>query len=473
MSKLVIFILFLLNVAFAKDTSVKGEGNFWAESGDSLSFIKQQLQHQGFKDVISKELTNMGFNSDEFWEKYEEKFKEDKLTAIKEALDKKFGIWMDPEAENAQELEPKKLNKDQQKDYDSKLRLQTLLAKRNFGNINRVIRSFSVKKISRSPQNPESRYISLEAKVDRVYLSKIYYEFMREQKTAMVSKLYLYTDFNLENTSWFDLGVKVKSDFSTAVDDSWKKWLEDNKIEGIQTIQILDSSDKKDMAKHFNMPYEKLTQEVQDKFKDALVLRVNLNIEKTAHQELFKEYAFDFKGDLVLLDLSTNKVLYKDSLEKQNKVYRDIPYEDLRNAVANFVYRIPLGKFTNMKKYVAKVSKVDSVQTVKIENFQNIDEVFSFIDLLKNKGIKLRIIPVLRAFSSNSAEVVVFYQGGNTTLEKFITGLKNFTGSQEFDFEFFPEQNYRVKLLRKKIKRAKANEEVTLRRRFMNEQMKR
>jgi hypothetical protein len=472
MFKILLLCLFSLSV-FAKNNYVKGEGHFYAERGDSLAFIKKQLMTQGFKSVITKELESMGFSANEFWEKYEQKFKEEKMTEIKEKLDKRFGIWVDLEAEKntdaSEPVEVKTLTKQQQQDYDKKLRYKLLISKRNYGNIERVIRSFSVKKISRSPQNPQSRYISLEAKVDRVYLSKIYYEFMREQKPKEVAKLFLFPEYHLKNTRWSDLGVKIKSDFTSAVNSSWKKWLEDNKVENIEDVEIVELDDAKAIFAHFNLPEEQLTTQANSKFKDSLVLKVDLWIEKISHHEIFREYEFKFKSEIVLIDLMTNKVLFKSDIPKDEKVYRDINYDNLKNAVANYVYRIPLGKFTSMKKAVSKASKVDSVQRVTIENFKNIDEVFSFIELLKNKGIKLRINPVLKSFDDSKADIIVFYQGGGSTLEKFILGLKNFTGSQSYDFDFYPEQNYRVKLIRKKIRRSKASEEVRLQREFMQQ----
>ncbi|MBL7664961.1 MAG: hypothetical protein JNM93_07485 [Bacteriovoracaceae bacterium] len=457
---------------WGKAETVKGDGKFWAQDGDGLSFIKQQLLNEAFRDVISRELNNMSLNSEEFWTKFDQKFNEEVYFKIKENLDKKYGLASASDEDGDEIVERKKITAEQQKEYDKKLRSESLDEKRKFGGLARVIQSYSIKKITRSPQYPESRFITIEATVDRVTLNKIYYDFMREQLPKEINKLFLYTEYHLRNTSWADLGVEKETDFTSVLNDHWKKWFDENKAENMNDVELVGESLQKKVAAHFNIPIENLTKEILSEFKDSLLIKVNLFIEKLAHQELFREYEYSFEMDIVLMDLSTNTVLYKDTIEKQTKTYRDISYSDLKNVVANHVYRIPMAKFTDLKKTIGKASKVDSVDRLTVENFSNMEEVFQFMELLKNKGIKIKMNPVLKSFNSDKADVVVFYQGGNTVLNTFITSLKNFSGSNQFDFEFFPEQNNRVKLLQRKAKREKASDEVTMRRRFMLEKEK-
>ncbi len=454
MFKLLFIVILLTPFAFTKDDLVKGEGHFWAEEGDSINFVKKQLLYQSYKNIISKELKAMGLDQKAFWDKYEERFKEEKLELIKTSLDKKFGLYIEPNAKKT-ELEQKQLSKKERKKYDEQLREKTLVAQRQFGDLDRVIRSFSINKLSRSPQNPKSRFISISAKVDRVYLSKVYYNFMSEQKPKEVSRLYIYTDFELINTSWADLGVSIKSDFTGALDESWQKWFINNKVSHLNEVEILGTDGKKEFALHFNSPYEETIKNLSGIFKDSLVLRLNLKIEKVAHHDIFREYEFVFSGDIVLFDLLMNQAIYKEQLEKQSKTYRNINYDQLKNALANYVYRIPLGKFTEMKSSFSEASKVDSAKIVTVESFKNIDEIFDFISLLKNKGIRIKVNPVLHSFNSSKAEILLFYQGGAETLESFINSLEGYSKRQKFGFEFYPEQNYRIKLIHSAQERKK------------------
>ena len=87
---LVVFCL-LLSLNIQAEEYVLGEGRFNATDDDSLGFVKKQVIHQGFLDVISKELETMGLNKDLFWQKYDEKSK-NSFASVELSLKEKYKI---------------------------------------------------------------------------------------------------------------------------------------------------------------------------------------------------------------------------------------------------------------------------------------------------------------------------------------------------------------------------------------------
>jgi hypothetical protein len=203
MIKYITRILLLLVIAvnsIASDT-VQGEGRFNALPDDSLTFIKSQVIHQAFLDVLTKEITSMGLNSQLFWQKYDKQFQESFDPTI-EVLKTKFKIGTD------------EVTKQDKEKFEKNLRLQKLKSKKKYGTLSRVIQSYGIKRYTRSQQNPNARYVKLDARVNRVLLSKIYYNYVRGKQTSDYGSLFLNIKYNLKNCNYSDLGVEKEKDFT-------------------------------------------------------------------------------------------------------------------------------------------------------------------------------------------------------------------------------------------------------------------
>ena len=148
---LLMFSLLTTGLFAASNSSIDGEGRFYAKDDDSLSFIKSQLLHSAFSDVISKELKFLGLDSAQFWKSYDEKF-ESYFTPIKEQMQKKYGINDKPTL-------------DAKKKFNQRHRLKRLGLKSKYGRLDRAVTSYSIKKMTRSPQIPNSRYINVVLKL--------------------------------------------------------------------------------------------------------------------------------------------------------------------------------------------------------------------------------------------------------------------------------------------------------------------
>ena len=167
---LVFFILFATCLYGQSNRSqyINGEGHFTSEEGDSLNFIRNQLLSSAFKDILSKELKNLGLDADLFWLRYDQKFNQS-FEPTKEKLEKQYGAQ-------------------KRKEFKKALRIKRRVAQRNYANIHRAIGQYSVKKTSRSPRFPKSHTISVQAKVNRSVLHRIYLNFTTEAKRNQFSR---------------------------------------------------------------------------------------------------------------------------------------------------------------------------------------------------------------------------------------------------------------------------------------------
>ena len=64
--KWILPLLLMMSFANAADF-IRGEGRFVSEPSDGHEFVKSQLLYEGFSDILSKEMRNLGLNKDLFW----------------------------------------------------------------------------------------------------------------------------------------------------------------------------------------------------------------------------------------------------------------------------------------------------------------------------------------------------------------------------------------------------------------------
>lgn len=415
-----LIMLNLLSFSALAQEYVQGEGRFYAAEDDSLTFVKKQVIHQGFLDVISKELESMGLNKDLFWQKYEEKFTA-RFSPVESSLREKYKI------------DSAEVTKKQKEDFAKKLRFKKLRMKIKQGNLGRIIQSYSIIRYTRSQQDPRSRYVRLEAKVNRNLLSKIYYNYVRGKKSSDYGSLFLNIKYNLPGTSFTDLGVEKSKDFTDEVNNHWLKWFSENKPGNIANVEFLNEDKLKRIQQYFKLPYERMLSEIPEVFVNSLYLEIVINIEKVGESQKFKEYEFKFSGGGYLLDLQSNKILSTLSLSTESKKYRHLEFNKLSSVIANHVYRMPLSQLTSLKSKIKDIPPLNSIHRVSLYDFHNMGEVDILIDLLKSKGIKYSVDAKLESMGTNRAELVVFMDGELTDLKSLLSGLKAAKKGLTFD----------------------------------------
>ena len=306
-----LLILLFTHLSIAQSQAVLGEGSFLAKNSDGLQFIKEQLIYEAMKDIITKELKTLNLNPELFWQKYNDSL-DYSLKPVDESLKRRFGVGTSKE--NSKDLEK----------YTDAMRLKRLKARLKYSGLNGVMTSYSIKRMSRSAQNSNSRFIRLEAKINRSYLSKIYFRFVQGKKSSEYGGLYIQTQYELRNFSYTDLGVENEKDFTSVINEHWISWFSKNKPTNIANIEILNE-DKEAKLKDFqSLPVEKQFESVPEVFENSLLLHVKLILDLKNYSTALKEHEFSFKGYIYLQDLQTGKVLMQGSIPTDLQKYRNL-----------------------------------------------------------------------------------------------------------------------------------------------------
>lgn len=403
---------------------VQGQGRFNSVSEDSLSFVRSQLLYRAFRDVLNKELQAMGLDAQEFWRKYETRFDKG-FESVENELRSQSGLDADGP-----------VSSDKLKDFKEKLRRKKLSSLAAYGNLTRAIESYSIKNMSRSAQAAQSRYLSLEAKVDRRMLNSIYSEFMQEGRPRLFSQLYFTPEFRLREGSWSDLGVESKIDFTEVVEKHWKNWLMSKLNRSIQEVIVTDEDQLERIQDFLKIPVsnaetflgvktsseeqkglsfvqgeEVETQRLESSLSNSLWLEMTIDIVKSDEDLLHNQRTFSYSGKFLLMDLKTREVLLAYDIDGQEHTYQTHNPQELSSSIASFIYRMPMG---GLEKLPGRLSKVDSRSQsymLEIKNLSSIQDLELFNKALSQEGLTEEFDPQLVSFDGMNAQVKLNFKG--------------------------------------------------------------
>jgi hypothetical protein len=415
----IITIVLLCSISVQANSYIDGRGHFFSKNNDSLKFIKDQLLTSAFRDILTKELKNMGLDAAHFWQQFDAKF-EDFFLPIKESLGIKYKI-----------AEAKTPEKDKGR-YRDTLRSRRLRSKSKFGNLKRVIQSYSIKKFSRSTKMSNSRYVSLSAKVNRKRLRNIFFKFTQEGKARHFKNLYITADFQLEAMTWLDAGVSVESDFTNVIKEHWKKWFLQNMNSHVDNIIITDILTKEKISAFRRMNDDKssageLNSDISnfDEFGYSLWLKIKTKIKKVDDDNIMNTREFVVSGDFLLIDLRSNKLVnYFDFINEKKKMNIENAH-DLSSNLASMVYRIPIANYQEIPKSLSSLpEKINSVG-LEFNNVRNIQDLFKIKKLLASKGIAYRFESQINSYSGRIGNLDLSYQGTGESIIQTLNALDN------------------------------------------------
>ena len=466
-----LIVLLSLLISFgvnAQVSSVDGDGRFYSRDDDSLSFIKQQLLTNAFRDIFTKEMKVMGLDSDKFWRNYEEKFQE-YFDKVKTGLMTKHEVTPETAANN--------------KDYQKALRHERLRLKSRYGRISRAIIQHSVKKMSRSPQVPNSRYIRIKAKVNRRELHKVYLTFTSDQTDKHYSTIYASSEFNLVDTSWSEIGIEVESDFTDVLKNNWKDQIGKVLNAKVDRVVFVDSAQANEIKKFSGLSLEALKQVQQEReeqsmkaeetsqestsettssiaasndYASALWLKINFKIKKIRENEDALRRTFEVSGDLFLQDLSSQKVVYFSDFEEIQKSYSFEDPKVMSNGLANTVYQIPLTPFKSFPRSIESAKTMLKRVTLEISEYKNMADLVSLTKFLSNKGVTKQFSPMIKSFGPNNAKIELEYSGDDQDMVSMLKSLSGMMIDQNTKV-FFPSADNPFQVIVKRDSREEAH----------------
>jgi hypothetical protein len=408
MFKFVIKIIFLISLSAFSSDYIEGNGTFISKDGDALGFVKKHLLDDAFKDVVLKELDNMGLNSKIFWDKIEEKFNK-RYLPVKEQTEEKYS-----------QLEQNVKNKEKLAD---ELRMKSLNMRRSIIDLNKTISSYVIKRMSRSSENANIRYIKIEAKVDRQILSKIYYSHVAKIAQGSASKLYIYVSYDLIKTSFNDLGVRRASDFTQALQDSWSKWFRENKSDNFIDIEFLSDSEFEQLNKIFTDSKVETLGDLPNQYQNSVLMHINIVIQKNSQNVLINEYSYNFAGGLYFTDLNTKKVIGSSQFMKESKRFQVKNLNELSTLLANFVYRMPFSDFLTHKKMLNENLVSSATKSLNILNFTSVDQAIKLLDTIKSRGIHIGLDYKMNSFNSKLLSATLYFEGDMAQLTDILTKI--------------------------------------------------
>jgi hypothetical protein len=416
---LLIFSLLSTNLAADSRSSIDGEGRFYAKDDDSLSFIKSQLLHSAFSDVLTKELKFLGLDASQFWKSYDEKF-ETYFSPIKEQLQKKYGINDKP-------------NLDAKKKFNKNHRSKRLQLKGKFGRLDRAVTSYSIKKMTRSPQIPNSRYINLNAKVDRKLLKKIYFQMISDRDAKEIKTIFVTTDFDIHDLNWSEVGVELEKDFTTVIRDHWKKWLSENLKTSFAQVQLTDPSIDKELEGYLKAPKEAAvkmaTEEATEplalnEYSDGLWLKVNISLSKVSEDMLMMNRVYKLSGDFILIDLNTGEVVHSFDIPIVKNKYSFEKTAPLSTNIATWVYRSASSEFARFDEKITAIPVQKKSVDLIISGADTFLDFEKVSDMLAIKGASQRFAAKLITYEGKKGKLRLKYSGDKESLLATLESLR-------------------------------------------------
>lgn len=415
---LLLFFFFCFQVH--AQSVVSGEGRFYAADEDSLTFVKSQLHYQAIRDIITKELKSLGLDEKIFWQKYDAKFK-DQFDSVEKSLKDKYAD------------ESGEVPRDKKADYDKAVRAKRLASLARFGRLQGVLNSYSVKRMTRSPQSPQSRYYLIEGKTDRRYVNELYLRFTSEDVDRKYKTLFITANFKLDHMSWSDAGVEVGTDFTDVVKNHWKKYIDNKFVGKIEEVVFTDESMERELREFLLIPRDmEFNQKVENgsgnfaRYASALWLKVEMELDKLSDDELLNKRKISVGGDVLMIELKTNRSVAQEDLETERKLFHTDDLKSFSSSLASMVYSKPLAAFEVAHKSMGEISKAKHDYRLLIGSLSSIQDLVDVGNLLVNKGVVHQTKTEVIGYNGSSGELSMTFRGNLENLQKFLRGI---TGS--------------------------------------------
>lgn len=419
LKKLTLLFLIIILPVFG-NSYLDGEGRFYANEGDSLNFIKDQLLYSATRQVLTQEMKKLNLNSDLFWEKFDEKFNL-YFESIQENLHKKF------------KMDEEKVSAKQRTAYTKALRKKKLAVKEEYGNLKRILTRYAVKRMSRSSRDPNSRYIRIQAQVNRRKLQKMYLKFVTENTKRVFSKLFVSMDFRLEAMSWEDTGVAVGDDFVNALKNHWKNDLSGLLSEQFSEIEFTDKARENELIEFSKLNQDTASTLSSDnneegevgELRNSLWMRMSYNFKKIADNEGTKTKKFLVSSDYLLIDMATKKLVDFNDFGPIEKEYNYKDQRELSSHFASFVYQIPKSHFQVIPKKIASLPVVKNRASIKVWNYKNLNSLLELQKIFLDRGLKLQFSSSIESMDNQKARILLEYVGSFDEVKNYLFALDN------------------------------------------------
>jgi hypothetical protein len=278
--------------------------------------------------------------------------------------------------------------------------------------LNSFLEIASSGQISRAANEADLYFTNFSFKFNSSEFEKIYQNTISTQEDD--SSIVLRIDYDLSKLNWQELGVTYKEDFTHVVEESWLKWLKELDPR-LSKIEISNESPSKGHEIYIKLRMEK---------------RGEIN-------PLNPGLMIHFGGGVYMRNMQTKNILFAQKLEDADEFYSSSLKNGFSSAIANYVYRIPLSALSKIKTQNINDKAQLNSEIISLNHFQTSEQVFHFMELLREKGASLSISTRLKGMGQQKALIEIMFSGTHEDLKKFLdTG--DFSGIKKgkLDFEF-------------------------------------
>ena len=410
-----LLLLLLLSIA---DNSygqfTKGDAQFTTTSNDSLAIVKEQLIYLATRDVISRGLTSLGFDNELFWQQYQ--------AALQAELQ--------PIEKNMREKYSKEGQETRGDNFRKAWRRRRLQVERRFGNLLQVLDSYKVGQIRHSERNPKVRYLSMEGKINRAKLERLYFRFARSSTVRNWDKIYWTFELNLSRGDWKQLGVENREQLSRALNESLIQKLQEVMGASVQNIVITGPMDFEQIQSHLKTHGQKLAELKERGEEDSRWLNsawAHLKFDVGLHSEApeLGRKEIESRGDFVVTELQHNRPIYLSQIQyKKNFVLEKSEGPVESSMVGNKIYQRIIGEFVPLKAKMAKLPLEVQRTPISITGHRNYLELQELRELLIQAGGKYRLRTHLDFFSLGRAQIILEYIGQKNDLGKILVKMR-------------------------------------------------
>lgn len=266
--------------------------------------------------------------------------------------------------------------------------------------------------VSRAANEADLYFSNFTFKFNFSQFEKIY------QKTIAAteddSTIVLRIDYDLSKINWQELGVTYKEDFTHVVEESWLKWLKELDPR-LANIEVSNDSPSKGHE-----------------------IFIKLRMEKRGEiSPLNPGLMIHFSGGVYMRNMQTKNILFAQKLDETDEFYSSSLKNGFSSAIANYVYRIPLPALAKIKTQNINEKEKLHTEVISLNHFQTSEQVFHFMDLLREKGASLSVATRLKGMGQQKALIEVMFAGTPEDFKKFLdtgdfSGIKK--GKVEFEF---------------------------------------
>ena len=386
-------ILFIsLSCSVLASDYVSGQAVYKMQPKETLGFAKSYLHYQAYRNVLTKELNNLGLDATSFWKKYDESF-EKSFEQHQERYDKAIAAAKTVDAKQQTQFSLK----------DFKLRKQ-----KAFAGMSHVVISDAIKSFGSKFGDPKTRTMTIDAKLNYKALRKIYSRFMIDSlKTKSFNQVVIKPNFDWGNIDFSKVGEQSKVEIEALIIKGWKEWFAQN----TNPEKPIQAFDEQEAATQPNLS------------RASLFIGVRARADEDKSDAVPVHYQFS----IALRDDKTEDFIFFKDISEVLKFY-PIPTDESRR-MTNDIWATPIPHFVTLRSLLERSILTENTTKVFIRNYKHIDDILKIQDRLKTIGIGINLLSDIDYFQSSTARLIMRYNGDVKRLASVLKAVQN---------DFFP-----------------------------------